>query len=58
MLRFAVLTLCLSMSPAFAAEITVPDGKEVSLPGSDVTIRLTGVDDARCPSDVDCYWEG
>jgi hypothetical protein len=64
MLRVAILMLCLSLSPAFAVEVTVPAGEEVPLPGTDITVRLTGVRDVRCPSGGDgewvvlCLWEG
>jgi hypothetical protein len=26
--------------------------------GTDIMVLVTQVDDARCPPDVDCYWEG
>ena len=28
------------------------------IPDTGVTLLLTKVDDARCPPDVECYWEG
>ena len=63
MLRFALtaLLLTLTLTPAMAdtaTELVIVAGTEVPLPHSDTMIRLTGVQDVRCPSDVDCYWEG
>ncbi len=65
MLRLVtVLVLSLGLTPAMAdtvpepALLVIEADSVVQLPGSNATIRLTGVQDVRCPSDVDCYWEG
>ncbi len=64
MLRIlTVLFFILGLTPALAEtapaiDLVIEAGSEVPLPGSDSTIRLTGVQDSRCPSAVDCYWEG
>jgi hypothetical protein len=28
------------------------------VPGTDITLTLTEVEDQRCPAGVDCFWEG
>lgn len=58
-----VLALMAAIIPATAAmatphEISLPGGLAVSLPGSQTMVRLTAVQDVRCPSTVDCIWEG
>lgn len=52
-----VLFLCLS-SAGSATEVTVPGRGSAAVPGTGLTIGLTAVQDQRCPSDADCYWEG
>jgi hypothetical protein len=55
---------------AEAARMILPGGQEVSFPagglvgvgvgvqGPGMVLTLTHVDDQRCPSAFDCYWEG
>ncbi len=43
---------------AGAATVDVPGTGPVALPGTDLTAVLVAVTDFRCPSDLDCYWEG
>jgi hypothetical protein len=54
------IVLIMLLRPAFAegTELRVDGGAVVALPGTEATISLTDVQDVRCPSDVDCYWEG
>jgi hypothetical protein len=56
----AALALMLSLTMAMAEEVElrVKGGDVVVLPGTAARIALTDVVDQRCPSDVDCYWEG
>ena len=63
----AMLAGCLSL-PAVAqtATLALPGGQEVHFPaggligvaGPRMVLTLTRLDDQRCPSQVDCYWEG
>ena len=57
MLR-ALLCLILLTVPSAADPLRLPGGTSVALPGTDLTVSLTDVTDARCPRDVDCIWEG
>jgi hypothetical protein len=52
------LILSLVSAMAAAGELRVKAGEVSNLPGTEATIALTAVVDQRCPSDVDCYWEG
>lgn len=38
--------------------IEVPAGGVTGLAGPGVTVAVTGITDQRCPSAVDCVWEG
>jgi hypothetical protein len=38
--------------------LRLPGGTPVVLPGTDAELTLTKVADSRCPSDVECVWEG
>ncbi len=54
--------------PAFAetATLALPGGQEITLPaggligvaGPGMVLTLTRVNDQRCPTAFDCYWEG
>ncbi len=59
-MRAAVLAagLCAVAGVAFADTLDVPGTGPVPVPGTDLTAVLVAVTDFRCPSDVDCYWEG
>lgn len=46
------------LTPELLPEITLQGGQGQVVPGTDVTLLLTGVDDSRCPPELDCYWEG
>jgi hypothetical protein len=46
------------LTPKLHPEITLKGGEGQVIPGTGVTLLLTKVDDARCPPDVECYWEG
>ncbi len=53
--------LMLGLCPAAQADeitIDVPGDQTVQVLDTGLTVRFTGVTDQRCPSDVDCYWEG
>lgn len=47
-----------SLTPKIFPEITLTGGEAQAVPDTDITLLVTKVDDARCPPDVDCYWEG
>lgn len=53
----AVLILA-TAAMANSREIAVPGGGAVFLPGSKTMVRLAAVQDVRCPSTLDCIWEG
>ena len=57
-----VMTVLALLLPGFAmagtVELRVDARQAVTLPGTDATVMLTAVQDVRCPSDADCYWEG
>lgn len=55
-----VFAMIASVSAACAAstEVIVPGGGSAVVPGTDLKISLTAVNDNRCPSYADCYWEG
>lgn len=59
-MRAAVLGvgLCAVAGVAFADTLDIPGTGPVPVPGTDLTAVLVAVTDFRCPSDVDCYWEG
>jgi hypothetical protein len=40
------------------AQVSVPGNQIIVLPGTDLTISLTQVQDQRCRADVQCVWEG
>lgn len=54
----AVLMLTLSpardQTPPLALFGTTP----AAVPGTDLTIQLTGITDQRCPVDLACVWQG
>jgi hypothetical protein len=43
---------------AAAATLDIPAGTPFPVPGTGLTAVLVAVTDFRCPSDLDCYWEG
>ena len=43
---------------AARSDILVPGGGAVYLPDSEIMVRLSAVQDVRCPSTVNCVWEG
>jgi len=45
-------------TPPNLPELTLKGGEAQVVPGSGITLALTRVEDARCPGDVDCVWEG
>ncbi len=61
-MRFAVMLgaglLAAGMAQAEVTEISVTSHAATLLSGTDVQLRLSDVQDVRCPSTVDCYWEG
>lgn len=46
------------LTPQLLPEITLKGGEAQVIPDTGVTLLLTRVDDSRCPTDVDCVWEG
>lgn len=46
------------LTPKLHPEITLKGGEAQVIPDTGVTLLLTKIDDARCPPDVECYWEG
>lgn len=61
-MRF-VLTLmaalfCATAALAKTTEISVPGGSAVYLPDAETMVLLSAVQDVRCPSTVNCVWEG
>jgi hypothetical protein len=48
------VTPALAQTPPLALFGTTP----TPVPGTDVTVQLTGVTDQRCPVDVACVWQG
>ncbi len=60
-MRLLLLIAALTLGAASftqAESLTVPGGQPASLPGEDMTLTLTAVQDVRCPPEVDCVWEG
>jgi hypothetical protein len=65
-MRLALATLALiglataaqPLTPQLLPEITLKGGEGQVIADTGVTLLLTNVDDARCPPDVECYWEG
>ena len=65
-MRLALATLALiglasaafPLTPKIYPQITLTGGEAQAVPDTDITLLVTKVDDARCPPDVDCYWEG
>lgn len=54
----ALLALTSVAVPGFADVLTLQGGKGQLVPGTGVTLLLSGVTDQRCPGEVDCFWEG
>jgi hypothetical protein len=50
--------LCLLAAPAPAETLRLTGGTPTPVPGTELRVTLTEVQDQRCPPDVDCYWEG
>jgi hypothetical protein len=46
------------LTPQLYPQMTLKGGEAQLVLGTDITLLVTQVDDARCPPDVDCYWEG
>ncbi len=46
------------LTPELIPEITLRGGEAQAVPETGVTLQVTRVDDARCPAEVDCFWEG
>jgi hypothetical protein len=59
-MRWAILAagLWAGAGAAGAQTVDVPGTGPVAVPGTDLTAVLVAVTDFRCPSDLDCYWEG
>jgi hypothetical protein len=65
-MRLALATLALigltsaaqPLTPQLFPEVTLKGGEGQVIADTGVTLLLTKVDDARCPPDVECYWEG
>lgn len=65
-LAFAVLGVL--AVPAWADDLTLavtggtplilPEGGVLGLDGPGVELEIIAVTDQRCPSDIECYWEG
>jgi hypothetical protein len=51
-------TAALPLTTQLLPKITLHGGEGQLIPDSGVTLLLTKIDDARCPPDVECYWEG
>jgi hypothetical protein len=54
----ALATPALSFSADPLPKIVLKGGEGQMVGDTGVTLLLTKVDDARCPADVECYWEG
>ncbi|MFN4193566.1 MAG: hypothetical protein ACK4FR_11535 [Tabrizicola sp.] len=58
-LAFAGLaTASCALTPEIFPQLTLPGGEPTRVPGTDITLTLTEVEDQRCPAGVDCFWEG
>jgi hypothetical protein len=59
-MRLILIALALTLTPAFGQTppVALFGTTPTTLPGTDVTIQLTGITDQRCPADVACVWEG
>jgi hypothetical protein len=61
-MRLTLLSLCALALCALSAQadqiIDLPGGVPTPIPGTALTVVLSDVTDQRCPSDVDCVWEG
>ncbi len=61
LMRIAMLCVaffCGGPAAACAGELLLPGGDAVAVPGTDMSLTLTKVEDSRCPADVECVWEG
>lgn len=53
------LAVMIAAGAACADEtVRIGGGQGLVLPGTDTMVTVTDVQDQRCPSGVDCYWEG
>ena len=60
-LRAMTCLLLLGLAPmAQAGEVTIDvrGDQTVQVLDTGVMVRFTGITDQRCPSNVDCFWEG
>ena len=65
-MRLALATLAFSslasasgaLTPEVFPQLRLPGGEPTRVPGTDITLTLTEVEDQRCPTGVDCVWEG
>lgn len=39
-------------------EFKIRYGQELAVSGQDLKVKFASLADSRCPSDVDCFWEG
>lgn len=59
LLAAALLTLIASVAMADAQpEVTLQGGVAATVPDTGATLLLTDITDQRCPSNVECFWEG
>jgi hypothetical protein len=61
MMRKMMMVLVLLLPGSVMAggtELRVDAAHAVAVPGTDATVMLHAVQDVRCPSTVDCVWEG
>lgn len=47
-----------ALTPQLFPQLVVAGGKPTAVPDTNITLTLTGVEDQRCPAEVDCVWAG
>lgn len=65
-MRLALATLALiglatascALTPQVFPQLTVAGEEPTAVPGTEITLLLTEVEDQRCPAGVDCVWAG
>ncbi|RYI03127.1 MAG: hypothetical protein EON48_16260 [Acetobacteraceae bacterium] len=53
-----LVTASCALTPKVSPQLAIPGGAPTAVPGTDVTLLLTEVEDQRCPAGVDCVWAG
>lgn len=54
----SLATASCALTPQVFPQLTVAGGEPTAVPGTDIILLLTEVEDQRCPAGVDCVWAG